>query len=177
MEKLKWQLKSFAQLSPKQLFSLYHLRTAVFVVEQTCAYQEVDEHDLVSHHLLGFSQQSLVACARICPPQSVYPQASIGRVAIADGHRGKGQGRLLFKEALAQCHILYPQQELKIQAQVYLEKFYQSFGFKTISEPYPDFGIMHVDMVLAIINWIKNCQRKNKLIKGKKAAKVQAVKL
>jgi ElaA protein len=79
----------------------------------------------------------------------VYRQPSIGRLAIADGHRGKGQGRLLCKEALAQCKTLYPQQELKIQAQVYLERFYQSFGFKTISEPYPDFGIMHIDMMLA----------------------------
>jgi ElaA protein len=145
---ITWPLKSFAELSVKELHALYHLRTAIFVVEQKCPYQEVDNFDPQSRHLLAWQGRALVACARVCPPASVYPQPSIGRVAVADAHRGQGLGKLVFARALAAGQAAYPNQEIKIQAQCYLEKFYQSFGFKTVTAPYPDWGIMHVDMVL-----------------------------
>lgn len=147
MEELKWQVQPLMQLSATQLHALYQLRTAIFVVEQACAYQEVDEHDPQSVHLLGWQGAELLACARVCPPHTVYTQPSVGRVAVADAHRGKGLGKEIFKRALVQCRQAYPEKEIKIQAQCYLEKFYQSFGFKTVSVPYPDFGIMHVDMI------------------------------
>ncbi len=147
MERLTWVFKNLSALKPEELHALYQLRTAIFVVEQACAYQEVDEHDLQSLHLLAWQGAELVACARICPPHTVYQQASIGRVAVAENHRGQGLGRQVFQRALNLSLERYPGQELKIQGQCYLEKFYHSFGFKTVSEPYPDWGIMHVDMI------------------------------
>lgn len=142
------EIKTINGLRADEVHALYQLRTAIFVVEQNCAYQEVDEHDLQAHHLLGYENGQLMACARICAPHSVYQQASIGRVAVKEGFRRKGFGEQLFAVALGQCQELYPAQEIKIQAQCYLENFYKSFGFKTISEPYPDAGILHVDMIL-----------------------------
>jgi ElaA protein len=148
MAAIKKEWAYMAELEPLSLHLLYELRTAIFVVEQNCAYQEVDGHDLKARHLLLWRQQELVACARVCPPDSVYQEPSIGRVAVKSKYRRLGLGRRAFQEALQECRRLYPRQEIKIQAQEYLETFYQSFGFTTISKPYLDFGISHVDMLL-----------------------------
>lgn len=146
---MEYLIAPLRALSPDQIHALYQLRTAVFVVEQACAYQEVDDADLQSEHLLSYDPKSKVlsACARIVPPGVVYPQGSIGRVAVRTQDRGKGWGRAVFAKAMAHYQQQYPGAPLKIQAQEYLEDFYASFGFRTISDPYPDVGIMHVDMI------------------------------
>ena len=90
----------------------------------------------------------LVGYARVLPPNSVYTQPSIGRVAVREEFRNKGIARILVTEALRILRSDYPQMDLKLQAQTYLEEFYAGFGFRPISDPYPDFGIMHVDMIL-----------------------------
>ena len=141
------EIKEFSQLSVNGLYALLKLRTDVFVVEQDCAYAELDDHDQSSFHILGFEENSLVAYARVVPPGAVYTQPSIGRVAVHKDFREKGYGRLIFEAAVSKASAVYPNQILKIQAQCYLEDFYKNFGFKTISEPYPDFGIWHVDML------------------------------
>lgn len=142
------QIKPFSGLSADELYTLLKLRTDIFVVEQNCAYAELDDYDQECLHVLAYEGETLVAYARVVPPGAVYKQASIGRVAVHKAYRAKGYGRLLFKAALTETKKVHPNQVVKIQAQTYLEAFYQSFGFKTISEPYPDFGIWHVDMVL-----------------------------
>lgn len=138
----------FGDIEAAQLHEMYRLRTAIFVVEQNCAYQEVDRHDLLSRHLLGYQGSELVATARICPPNTVYSQLSIGRISVREDQRGKGLGKEVFAAALKDAQKHYPGQPIKLQAQCYLEQFYAEFGFKTISAPYPDVGIMHVDMIL-----------------------------
>ncbi len=140
--------KEFATLSIDELYDLLSLRTDVFVVEQDCAYHELDGFDKRAMHVLGYENDELLAYARVLPPGTVYDLASIGRVVVKIEARQAGFGRLLFKAALEEAQSLYPNKEIKIQAQTYLEAFYKSFGFKTISEPYPDVGIWHVDMVL-----------------------------
>lgn len=142
------EVKKLEELSSLELYELLRLRTDVFVVEQKCAYPEVDFHDKIASHVLAWQDDKLVACARILPPGSNYPEASIGRVAVHQELRGKELGKKVFKSALKKAIELYPQENVKVQAQCYLEKFYQDFGFKTISKPYPDVGIMHVDMIL-----------------------------
>ncbi len=145
---MKIEVKSFEELSNNELYELLALRTRIFVVEQKCAYQEVDDHDKVCLHILGKENGSLWAYARICPPGSVYNEPSIGRVAVDISHRKKNYGKQIFASALQTTQKLYPDQKLKIQAQLYLEKFYKSFGFTGVTEPYPDFGIIHIDMLL-----------------------------
>lgn len=145
---MKIEIKTFEELTNLELYELLSFRTQIFVVEQECAYQEVDNQDQPALHVIGWQNNRVVACARICPPGTVYQEPSIGRVAVLEKERKSGFGRKLFQRALDETLKLYPNQKIKIQAQVYLEEFYKSFGFATISEPYPDVGVMHVDMIL-----------------------------
>lgn len=137
----------FGDINGPTLHEIYRLRTAIFVVEQKCAYQEVDAHDPRSLHLVARLEQKLIGTARVCPPGTVYPELSIGRVAVSQKHRKAGVGKKIFAAALQAAQEHFPGQRIKLQAQCYLEAFYASFGFETISEPYPDVGIMHVDML------------------------------
>jgi ElaA protein len=140
--------KSFNALKTVELYALLKLRTDVFVVEQQCAYPELDDFDQLARHIFLVNESAqLVAYARVLPPGTVYTEASIGRICVVKDKRGKQYGKQVFEEALKEAERLFPSKTLKLQAQTYLEKFYQSFGFKTVSEPYPDFGIPHVDML------------------------------
>ncbi|MGB0176398.1 MAG: GNAT family N-acetyltransferase [Owenweeksia sp.] len=141
------RIKPFSELSAKTLYDVLALRTEIFVVEQKCAYQEVDHHDQQSIHVMGYKKEELVAYARIVAPQEIYEEPSIGRVCVKLSSRNAQLGRQIFEAALKEAESVYPETTLKIQAQVYLEDFYTSLEFKTISQPYLDFGIWHVDMI------------------------------
>lgn len=148
---LNWYSLSFSQLSTDQLYELLKLRTDVFVVEQNCPYPELDDKDRIDgvYHLLGFNKKVLVAYARLLPPGVSYAQVSIGRVVVADRARSEGYGQCLISEALRHCEQYWPDQDIQIGAQVYLEKLYQTFGFARLSDNYLEDGIPHVDMVLS----------------------------
>lgn len=141
--------KGFNQLTTSELFHIYQLRVAVFVVEQTCAYQEVDELDLTAQHLFQVDEAgNVLAYARLLPEPH---QVRIGRVVVAPAVRAQGAGRHLMTTAIAAAQRTYPQaQRIVIQAQAYLQKFYESFGFQATSDVYLDTGIPHLDMELAV---------------------------
>jgi ElaA protein len=120
----------------------------VFVVEQKCAFQEADELDEKSWHLAGWIDTDLAAYARVVFPGCRFPEPSIGRVITTGPFRGKGFGKALMTEAIRRTRGLYPGLPIRISAQCYLEKFYESFGFKRSSEPYDEGGIPHIDMIL-----------------------------
>lgn len=147
MSGVVFTIKAYSDLSRDELYDLLALRTDIFVVEQNCVYPELDYHDQTSTHFLIYDDQKLLAYARLAPGGSVYKQVSIGRVAVREGHRGKGLAKKLLEAALKETLRLYPNQEIKLQAQTYLIDFYSRYGFMSVSEPYPDFGIMHVDML------------------------------
>lgn len=147
---ITWQLIPFSQLSTAQLYQLIKLRIDVFVVEQTCPYPELDDkdHQLGVHHLLGYENEELVACARLIPQGLSYPSVSIGRVATSASHRGNGLGHLLLQQALAGCESLWPRENIEIGAQEHLAKFYQQHGFVQTSAMYLEDDIPHIDMML-----------------------------
>ena len=147
MNEPKITRKTFTELSKHELYDILALRTNVFVVEQECAYPELDFYDQGSHHIMIHRDECLVAYARILPPDSVYKEPSIGRIVVKSEFRNKGLARLLFENSLNLIRELFPHHPVKLQAQTYLEKFYGDYGFERVSEPYPDFGIMHVDMI------------------------------
>ena len=130
---------------------MVRLREEVFIVEQQCAYHDADGRDPHAWHLLGWSDEqsgrNLVAYARIFEPGVRYTEASIGRVVTAPRARGIGLGKELMAEALRRLDGLAPGQPVKIAAQQRLENFYLDLGFRTISSPYEEDGIMHVDML------------------------------
>ena len=141
-------LKRFSGLSRIELYTLLQLRSEVFVVEQSCAFQDMDGYDEIALHLLGYTEAGeLAAYARLFAPLRLYEQASIGRVVTAPRHRGQGLGRQLLQEALAQCAARFKGRPIKIGAQQYLRAFYESFGFVAEGERYLEDGIPHLHMV------------------------------
>ena len=153
---LRWRFAHFRDLSPMDLHDLYRARVGVFIVEQDCVFQDVDGADPECWHLLGRSPSPLGegrgegpihAYARLVPPGLKYAEPSIGRVLTTEAARGTGAGRELMAEALGRAESLWPGRAIRIGAQRYLERFYGSFGFETVSEPYDEDGIMHVIML------------------------------
>ena len=146
---LTWQWQKMTTLSATEMHEILLERTKVFVVEQKCAYQEVDQWDQYSWHLIGRNQHHrLIAYARITFPNTKYNLPSIGRVLVTKEFRHLGYSQLLIKNCLAKCQLEYPNQAIFLQAQSYLKKFYEKFGFKPISAIYDDEGIDHLDMKL-----------------------------
>lgn len=140
-----WQTQAFSALTTRQLYEIYRLRVAVFVVEQTCPYQEVDEADVASLHISKWQGDQLLAYCRLIPwSDGVH----LGRVVVQPDARGAGLGRELVSQALATAQQHFPNQPLHAQAQAHLESFYASFGFCPISEVYLEDGIPHLDMRL-----------------------------
>lgn len=121
---MQWEIKAFDQLSLQELYGILTLRTNVFVVEQACAYPEVDGKDPNCLHLLGKDDGELVAYLRILPAGLSYDEVSIGRVVIKPSHRGKGLGRPMMEQAIHYITNKWKESQIKIGAQAYLEKFY-----------------------------------------------------
>jgi len=151
MHAIHWEIKTFDTLLTDELYDLLKLRVDVFVVEQKCAYAELDEKDRHpgTFHVTGRNEnKELVAYLRILPPGSSFNQPGIGRVAVSKAYRGQGLCRTMIKKAMDQICRTWPGMGIKISAQLYLEAFYQSYGFKKASEPYLEDGVPHLDMVL-----------------------------
>ena len=147
----EWQWSSFADLPNKDLYEMLAQRQNVFVLEQQCLYPDLDGYDQDAWHLLGWKiidgKRQLAASLRVIAPGVKYTEMSIGRVLSTTAARGTGVGRELLVEGIARAEQLYPGHRLRIGAQQYLEAFYGSFGFKTVSAPYDEDGIMHVEML------------------------------
>lgn len=150
-EGIHWQWSRFNGLSLDDLYAVVRLREAVFIIEQNCPYPDADGRDPAAWHLLGWrgtgDERILAAYARVFEPGARYREASVGRVVTAPVVRGRGLGKVLMIEALRRIEALVPGQVVKIAAQRRLEKFYLSFGFRSVSAPYEEDGIMHIDMV------------------------------
>jgi ElaA protein len=142
----------FDALLPRTLYALLQLRAEVFVVEQACAFQDLDGADADCMHLLGEGsgpngQPQLLAYTRLVPPGLKYPEASIGRVVTAPGTRGTGMGHALIAESIRMLHSLWGVQPIRIGAQAHLERFYNAHGFVSDDKPYIEDGIPHIEML------------------------------
>ncbi|RVU54529.1 GNAT family N-acetyltransferase [Anaerosphaera multitolerans] len=141
---MDWEIKKFKELTIEELFKIYRERTKVFVVEQNCPYNEVDDEDLISIHIMGLENGELKAYCRIIPKgETVH----IGRVLVEKESRGKGMGRILLNKAMDYIDSQMNSLEAHIQAQEYLIEFYKSLDFIEIGTAYLDEGILHIDMV------------------------------
>ncbi|ALI99387.1 GNAT family N-acetyltransferase [Rufibacter tibetensis] len=139
--------KSFEELSPKELYDLLQLRSAVFVVEQNCVFLDPDGLDDQCNHLLFYSGATLEAYARLLPAGVSYPELSIGRIITSAAVRGTGVGQQLVQKAIDETYRLFGQGPIKIGAQLYAKKFYERFGFVQSSEVYDEDGIDHIKMI------------------------------
>lgn len=147
---LHWLLKRFDELTPYQLYAILQLRNEVFVVEQNCVFQDADDKDQNSYHLMGFLDNKLVAYTRLVPAGVSYEQASIGRVVTSPSVRRSGAGKLLMQQSIDSLYSLFGKVPIKIGAQLYLQHFYESFGFERVSDIYLEDGIEHIYMIKAL---------------------------
>ncbi|TVL18270.1 GCN5 family acetyltransferase [Shewanella xiamenensis] len=148
-DSVDWQILKFNQLTANTLYEILKLRVDVFVVEQACAYPELDDKDRhpETQHLIGLSPAGeLLTYARILPPGLSYPEASIGRVVVSSAGRGKGLAMPLMQRAIESALSTWPKAGIQIGAQDYLKNFYQKLGFNICSEMYLEDGIPHIDM-------------------------------
>lgn len=146
---MRFVLKSFAELDIYELYDIMRVRQEVFIVEQTCPYQDADGKDLKSQHLMGYNEaDQLLVYARLVPPGVSYPNdCSIGRVLSTEQARGTGAGRLLMAEAMQALAVLYPGVDVRISAQSYLVQFYADFGFVSTGKSYLEDDIPHTEML------------------------------
>ncbi len=145
--KLTWLCKPFHDLTPQELYAILRLRSEVFVVEQNCVFLDMDNKDQVAYHLMGYSNDELIATTRLLGKDTAYKLMSIGRVVTSPGHRGTGAGRALMEESIKRCYELFGTEDIKIGAQLYLRKFYESFGFQQSSDMYLEDDIEHIEMI------------------------------
>lgn len=146
---IHYQFKPFESLSIHELYAIMQVRNDVFVYEQHCYYQDLDNKDQVCIHVLGWNeQQKLVAYCRILPPGLTYPTHSIGRVLVISAYRKQQLGRALMQKTLDYILSTYGKVPLTIEAQLYLQAFYESLGFVRTSDVFDDAGIDHVEMKL-----------------------------
>ncbi len=141
------EVKSFEELSKKELYDLLQLRSEVFVVEQDCVYPDIDGKDESALHILGWEDDRLVAYARCFQAGDYFDQAAIGRILVRENYRKLGYGHQITKAAIKAIKSKFKADTIKISAQTYLVIFYESHGFKTTGNRYMEDGIPHIAMI------------------------------
>jgi ElaA protein len=146
---ITWYHRHFKELNTTELYQILQLRNEVFIVEQNCPFQDLDDKDFKCYHLMGFDtdSQKVMAYTRIVPAGSSYAEASIGRVVTSPVARKGGIGKVLMQKSIELLEELYGGVSIKIGAQLYLKKFYESFGFEQVEEIYLEDEIEHILMV------------------------------
>lgn len=147
LEDIAWQHTAFDALSVHQLYAVLRLRTDVFVMEQNCAFQDMDGFDAQAVHVLGYRANQLVAYARCFHKGVKFEEASIGRVITSLALRGQGEGPTLMLQAISCIEQHWGVQPIRIGAQARLEVFYGKLGFVKTGLPYMEDGIAHIEML------------------------------
>jgi ElaA protein len=143
---ISWKTKTFDELSTQELYQILRLRSEVFVVEQNCVYQDIDNKDQKALHLFGIVEGEIIAYSRLFKPGDYFEFSSIGRVVVAEKHRDKNFGHELIDQSILEINRRFNVQNITISAQLYLKKFYESHGFVATSETYLEDDIPHIEM-------------------------------
>lgn len=139
--------KSFDELTTCELYEILIARSAVFVVEQNCVYQDLDKIDYESIHV--FSQKEsgeVTAYLRLFMKKDEENTAQMGRVLTTE--RGKGLGGEILREGIRAAKEKLNATEIYIEAQEYAIQFYSREGFEVTSDVFLEDGIPHVEMRL-----------------------------
>lgn len=140
---MKTFIKEFEELDLNSLYNILKLRNEIFIVEQNCPYPDIDHKDQQSVHIFLEASGEIIAYLRIIPADV----PAIGRVVVKQEFRKKGYARKLMLKAIEKIKTDLKKSRIKLQAQFYLLEFYESLGFRQVSEIYLEDNIPHVDML------------------------------
>lgn len=144
---MQWRLKKFNDLTLDELYGILKLRVEVFVVEQNCPYQDIDDKDQLSYHLFLEDDGEIVAVLRILPENVSFDEVAIGRIIVKKSYRGQGISKVMIEKALDFIINDLGKNRVKLSGQAYLTDFYRGLGFEKISEVYLEDGIKHYDFL------------------------------
>jgi ElaA protein len=149
MDTLQWYVVPWHDLTLNDLYDLLQLRQEVFIKEQNCPFVDADGKDQDAIHLWARNGSGLmVACSRIGGPGYYFQEASIGRIVTHPQSRKSGIGKQLVTRSIEALYAHYGKQPIQIGAQLYLLRFYGSFGFVPLGDVYLEDGIEHVHMLM-----------------------------
>lgn len=144
---VNFQVKAFSELTSAEIYELLRLRSEVFVVEQNCVYQDVDNKDQKAFHVLGYKNNELIAYSRIFDSGDYFDIPSIGRIVVKEEERKFKYGHNLVAQSIQFILDNFQDKKILISAQTYLTKFYNSHGFEQVGEGYLEDGIPHIKMI------------------------------
>jgi ElaA protein len=144
---IEFEVKRFDELSVLEVYKILRLRAKIFIVEQECIYQDIDDKDQKAYHVIGYKDKEIVAYTRLFDAGDYFENASIGRVVVSEKERKYGYGHSLIKESISTIETHFKTKVIKISAQTYLKKFYETHGFEQIGEEYLEDGIPHIAMI------------------------------
>ena len=147
---MKIKVFKYQDLGPDRLYEILKLRSEVFVVEQKCAYQDLDNKDEKALHLVGEKNNKIIAYTRIFKKVAFFKNSSIGRVLVKKEYRNKDYGRKIMISSIEKLKKEPKEEKIELSAQKYLLKFYSELGFEKIGEEYLEDNIPHVKMILKI---------------------------
>ena len=142
--------KTFSELETEELYQILRLRSEVFVLEQDCIYQDIDNKDQNAIHLYYVDNDEIVAYTRIFKAGHYYENPSIGRVVVSKKERGKDLGKKIMIDSIEYIKQNIKGEKIELSAQKYLDKFYRDLGFYKIGEDYLEDGIPHQRMIKKI---------------------------
>lgn len=140
-------IKSFSDLTKEELYNILSLRSEVFIVEQNCAYQDIDHKDQFALHVFLKKNNQIIAYTRIFKPNDYFEYSSIGRVVVLKKERASKIGSQIMSFSIKKIEEIFNETKIKISAQKYLISFYEKLGFKAIGEEYLEDGIPHIAMI------------------------------
>ncbi|HAS79641.1 MAG TPA: GNAT family N-acetyltransferase [Fusobacteriaceae bacterium] len=140
------EIKKFDELTGREIYEILKIRSEVFVVEQNCIYNDVDEKDMESVHIFFKEKEKIISYIRVIKPGISYDNASIGRVLVVLEERRRGLAKKIVQEGINYIINIWNEEKITIGAQEYLINFYKDLGFKPISQVYLEDGIPHLDM-------------------------------
>jgi ElaA protein len=143
---LEWKILAFTDLTGEGMYAVLRLRQEVFVVEQSCAYLDLDNLDHHATHMLCLRNQELVAYQRCLAPGLSYPESSLGRIVVCPALRGQQLGRELVRRGIAHNLLQWPGSGIRINAQAHLQDFYSTLGFVGEGNEYFEDNILHRQM-------------------------------
>ena len=149
---MNWKFKKFDELTTNELYEILKLRAEVFVVEQDCPYQDLDDKDKWAYHLFleDDDGSTVIAVLRILPENIAYEDMAIGRVIVKKSHRGQGLSKVMMRKAINFIIEDLGKKRIKLSGQAYLREFYEDLGFERVSDIYLEDGIDHYEFLYEV---------------------------